>query len=58
MQQNSEMFKKKSQNYWENFKITDQITVFLADKGHLVKLLSNHLATNLEKLEKLSNFEG
>ena len=39
--------------------LNSEITVFLADIGYLVKLLSNHLATlSLKNLENISNFEG
>ena len=39
--------------------LNPEITVFLADIGYLVKLLSNHYATLSPKnLENISNFEG
>ena len=53
--------------YWKRFKISyldyrfwiQQIIVFVADIGDLVKALSNHEATlSPENLENIRNFQG
>ena len=39
--------------------LDSEITVFFADRGYLVKILSNHYATLSPKnLESISNFEA
>ena len=62
-----EIYLHAQMHNWENCKIADQKSrfwimktiLFLAGKGYLVKLLSNHQATlSPENIENISNFEG